>query len=77
MRGVRSLKSRSSVSFLVQRLDDPDVLVSHLAVMTLAEVVGLRGDFGPGLGLFTKDPEKYRGLWRSWWEQVGSAQFLK
>ena len=75
MRGIRRLKAPESVRFLVQHLDDPGKLVSYLAVVSLAEITHKGREFGPGMGQFEKDPQKYRDLWHRWWETEGSKEF--
>lgn len=75
MRGLRSLRVRTSVPFLIRQLDDANLMVSYLAVITLAEITDKSGEYGPGMGLFEKDPQKYRRVWRNWWEQWGAKEY--
>jgi hypothetical protein len=52
MRGIRSLKSGDSVSFLTEHISDSHLLVSYLAIITLAEIAGRTGEFGPNMRSF-------------------------
>lgn len=67
MFATRRLRDTSSVPFLIHKLDDSDRLVQYEAVITLAEITGKSGDFGPGMGPFEQNPEKYVWLWKDWW----------
>lgn len=75
MRGIRSLKTGAGVPFLIREIDDANLLVSHQAVLALNEIVNMNGEYGPGMQLFEKEPERCRALWRRWWEQTGSFQY--
>ena len=68
MLGVRRLRNKSSIPFLVRQLDFPDDReTQYLAVITLAEITGTYGEFAPGMGIFDKNPQKYVDLWKKWW----------
>jgi hypothetical protein len=73
MDALRNIKKPSSASILVQRLDDPNSTVRYQAVITLAETFGKGQEFAPSMKLFDDDPEKYVGLWKSWWSQQGGV----
>jgi hypothetical protein len=69
MNAIRKIASTKSVPVLIQRLDDPDPNVQYSAVITLAELLGADGDYGPDMGLFDKDPHKYVALWKQRWAE--------
>ena len=71
MDGIRTLRSEGTIPFLVGQLDSDDVDVQYEAVVTLAELTGKGGDFGPGRTAFGRDPEKYKNLWKQWWAAGG------
>jgi hypothetical protein len=73
--GLRNLRNPKSVPALVKALDDPDRMTEYEALITLAEITHKGGDYGPGVGLFKPDPEKYIGLWKRWWESEGKAEY--
>lgn len=75
MSAIRRMKEPRTVPFLVKEVDDPNVDVAYLAVIALADITDKNGDFGPGMRLFRTNPEKYRSVWRQWWQQDGSHQF--
>jgi hypothetical protein len=58
MEGIRRLRDPATVPFLIAQLDSADSSVRYLAVITLAEITGKSGDFGPGMGLFDRDEKK-------------------
>jgi len=67
MGGIRKLRDPVTIPFLVSKLDSSDREIQYLAIITLAEVNGKFGDYGPGMGLFNKNPEKYVQLWKGWY----------
>jgi hypothetical protein len=71
MLGLRRIKDHSTVPFLIEQLDAEDLLVQYQAVITLAEMTGRGGDFGPSLPLFEQNPGKHKQLWREWWAVEG------
>jgi hypothetical protein len=75
MNGIHSVKSGNAVRFLIKHVQDTDLTVSHLAIITLAEITEKAGEYGPGMDLFERAPDRYRKLWLDWWEQSGSRQY--
>jgi hypothetical protein len=75
LHGLRNLHSPKSVPALVKALDDPDRMTEYAALITLAEITHKGGDYGPGLGLFDPDPDKYIALWKQWWETEGRGEY--
>jgi len=73
--GLRNLHNPKSVPVLIKALDDPDLLTEYEALITLAEITHKGGDYGPGLGPFRTNPEKYIGLWKEWWETEGRSEY--
>jgi hypothetical protein len=73
--GLRKIANPIVIPFLVSVLDDPDPVVAYIALITLAEMTKKYGDFGPGRGLYDKDPQKYIALWKHWWETEGRAEY--
>jgi len=71
MFGIRRIADRSTIPFLVGKLDSNDRDVQYEALVTLAVVTGKGGDFGPGKGPFEQNPEKYIRLWKEWWAAGG------
>ena len=69
MWGIRRLKDRATVPFLIAQLDSADNWVRYIAVASLAEITGKSGDFGPGKGPFDRDERKYIALWKAWWSE--------
>jgi hypothetical protein len=69
MQGIRRLKDPGSVPFLVSQLDSADRSVRYLAVITLAEISGKSGEFGPGKLMFDKDEKSHIELWKNWWNE--------
>ena len=74
MLGIRRLAARQTLPFLVGQLDATDITVQFQAIMTLAEITGKGGEYGPGMDLFKKDPGKYSSIWKKWWREVGTHQ---
>jgi hypothetical protein len=74
MRGLRRIKDPASIPFLVEQLDSDDRLVQHLAVITLAEMTGHKGEYAPGIPAFEENPAKYRQLWKQWWADQQARQ---
>lgn len=72
MAALRNIGSRESVPMLIQHLDDSNSNIQYSAVITLAEILDKRGDYGPNMEMFDKDPEKYIALWKQWWTDEGS-----
>lgn len=77
MRGIRRIKDPSTVPFLIEQLDSDDLDVQYLAVITLAEMTGRSGDFGPSLPLFEQNPGKHKQLWREWWAVEGFQMVVR
>jgi hypothetical protein len=75
MLGIRRIKDPASVPFLINKLDSDDHDVQYEAVITLAEMTGRSGDYGPGLGPFDNNPYKYIQIWKTWWEREGKLQY--
>lgn len=75
MSAIRRMKVPGTVPFLIREIDAPDLDVAYLAVIALADITDKNGDFGPGMSLFRKNPDKYRAVWREWWHETGSRQF--
>ena len=67
MNGVRKLHDPGTVPFLVRKLESNDRMIQYLAVITLSEVTGLNGDFGPGMGPYLRNPDKYTKIWKDWY----------
>jgi hypothetical protein len=66
MLGIRRIKDPGTVPFLVEQLDSEDSDVQYEAVITLAEMTGRGGEYGPSWPTFLDNPEKYKSLWRKW-----------
>jgi hypothetical protein len=75
MDAIRRIASGKSAPTLMRRLDDPNRNVRYLAVITLAELFGKSGDYGPSAELFDKKPAYYGALWKKWWEEEGSKLY--
>jgi hypothetical protein len=75
MEAIRRIASDKSAATLVSRLDDPDGHVRYLAVITLAELFGKSGDYGPSAELFDEKPSYYTALWKKWWEDEGKERY--
>jgi HEAT repeat protein len=73
MNAIRRIASPKSAPTLVQRLDDPNPNVQYSAVITLAELFGADGDYGPDMQAFDKNPKKYIALWKQRWAEQSSA----
>ena len=71
MLGIRRIKDPSTVPFLIEQLDAEDLLVQYQAVITLAEMTGRGGDFGPSLPVFEQNRDKPKQLWKQWWAVEG------
>jgi len=71
MASIRHIASPTSAHVLIQRLDDPNRLVKYSALITLAEIFGKGGDFGPSAELFDKDPRPYIRRWKDWLVNTG------
>ncbi|MGB8475634.1 MAG: HEAT repeat domain-containing protein [Candidatus Acidiferrum sp.] len=67
MDAIRHIASPKSAPVLVQRLDDPSRVVQYSALITLAEIFGKGGDYGPSAELFDKNPQQYIRRWKDWW----------
>lgn len=75
MQGIRNLHAPETVPFLIRHLDDSQLQVAYDAVITMAEITKLPGDYGPGIPVYSKDPERYKKLWHDWWNQGGAAKY--
>ncbi len=75
MLGIRKLRSPKSVPFLVEQLNAADDNVAYQALITLAEMNGKGGEYGPSLPVYHLDPARYRQLWLGWWQSEGQAKF--
>jgi hypothetical protein len=64
---LRKVADPSTTGFLIKELDTNDPDSQYLALITLAEIYHKGGDFGPGIGTFEQDKEKYIGLWKNWY----------
>jgi hypothetical protein len=73
MLGIRKLAAKKSMPFLVEQLNAADTDVQYQALITLAEMTGKGGDYGPGMDLFERDPAKYKRLWADWWKNEGTG----
>jgi|GEM_PF-3173242 len=67
MLGIRNLRDPDEIPFLISKLDASDRLIQYEAIITLSEIIGKNGDYGPGMGLFGRDPAKYVALWENWY----------
>ena len=79
-RGLRQIKSQSSIPFFVDGLDDSNVNVRYQCMMGLAEMIGKGkgwkvGNWGPSYRLFLQGQSKYILFWKNWWEEKGKARF--
>ena len=63
---LRKLADPETTSFLIKELDATDSLSQYTALATLAEMYKKGGDYGPGLGPFLQDKEKYIRVWKKW-----------
>jgi hypothetical protein len=72
MMGIRNIRNPQSARALVARLDDPDINVRYLAVITLSEIFAKDGEYAPTMYLFDQNPNFYTGLWKSWWSIEGT-----
>ncbi len=75
MDAIRRIASRTSAPTLMRRLDDPNRNVQYSALITLAELFGKSGDYGPSAELFDKRPAYYTALWKKWWQEDGKKQY--
>jgi hypothetical protein len=67
MDGIRKLHDPKTVPFLVEKLDSKDRNIQYTAVITLSEITGLNGDFGPGMGPFLRNPDMFIKIWKEWY----------
>lgn len=67
MLGIRRLATSQTLPFLINQLDASDTTVQFQAIMTLAEITGKTGEYGPGMNLFENNPAKYTSIWKKWW----------
>jgi hypothetical protein len=72
---LRKIRSPVVIPVLVSSLDDPDRLAAYIALITLAEMTKKGGEFGPGMGLYDQDPQRYIALWKHWWETEGRDEY--
>jgi len=63
---IRRMGLHESVGFLVASLGSADRNVQYQAVIALAEINGIYGDYAPSMEVFFKQPAKYTDLWREW-----------
>lgn len=69
MDAMRGLRDPGSAHTLIQRLNDTNSTVRYLAVISLAEIFNMPGDYGPTMNLFDQRPDYYCQLWRQWWKE--------
>jgi hypothetical protein len=74
MAAIRNLQDATTIPFLIGQLDSHDSEVCYDAVVTLAEITGKSGSYGPAIDAFEKNPDMYRNLWKQWWIDQGSRQ---
>lgn len=74
MLALRRIRDPAFIPFLVEQLDSNDSIVQYEAVITLAEMTGLSGDYGPSMPRFDANPPKYRELWKQWWAEQQARQ---
>jgi hypothetical protein len=72
---LRKIRNPIVIPALVSSLEDPDHLAAYVALITLAEMTKKGGEFGPGRGVYDKDPQEYIALWKHWWETEGRAEY--
>ena len=63
---LRKLKLRNLVPFWIALLDSQSRNDQYEAVISLAELNGMYGEYAPSLQAFTLDPTKYVRLWSIW-----------
>lgn len=66
---LRNMRNRAAIRPLVGALRDSDQDVQYQAVIGLAEINGVTGEWAPGTELFNKDPEHYLKHWQEWAKQ--------
>jgi hypothetical protein len=71
MRALRGMADPKSALTLIKHLDDANREIQYQSVITLNEIFGKNGDYGPSMILFDKNPEKYIALWKKWWDVEG------
>jgi hypothetical protein len=64
---LRKMRKRESAPALIKRLDDSDVNVRYVALITLVEIFEKTGDYAPNMAIFEENPHYYTDLWKSWW----------
>ncbi len=63
---LRNTRSAAATGPLTDALQDEDRWVEYQALMGLAEINGVTGEWAPGLELFNKDPDHFVTHWRNW-----------
>ncbi len=63
---LRHVGDRASVPVLIRVLDDMDEEVKYQAVIALAEITGLDGEYAPNMEVFSKNPNMYIKKWKEW-----------
>jgi hypothetical protein len=71
MQALRAMRSKSSVPYLIEALDDKDRLVRYLSVMGLAETLGRGEGWAPSVDVFGQDEQAYLTRWKNWWNDEG------
>lgn len=66
LRALRKVAAPSTTAFLIKELDASDSISQYTALATLAEIQHKSGEYGPGLGEFEQDKDKYIRLWKQW-----------
>jgi HEAT repeat protein len=62
---LRNTQNRAAIPSLAQgALQDSDREVQYEAVIGLAEITGMNGDWAPTYGAFLKEPQRYVDHWR-------------
>jgi hypothetical protein len=63
---IRRLQLKESEDFLISLLDSPDRNIQYQAVIALAEITHIYGDYAPAMGVFFSNPTKTVQLWKNW-----------
>lgn len=72
---LRAIKSPLSLSYLIQKLDDPDPEIRYHATMGLAAIERKTGEWAPASELFHKREVEYTARWKSWWQLSGKQRY--
>jgi hypothetical protein len=63
---LRSTRDAAAIGPLTEALWDNDREVQYQAVIGLAEITGVTGEWAPATDTFLKDPQRYLDHWREW-----------